>query len=83
MAPFSYIKCRNVRTLYALRIVLKMLRFCAVVLTVVIITAGCPSLAPISGVIGIEVVYQGDACECDKSLSFCVDRPREAAGVQL
>lgn len=33
---------------------------------------------------GIEVVYRdGDACECDSMLSFCVDRPKQAAGVQL
>lgn len=32
---------------------------------------------------GIEVVYQGEACECDKPLSFCVDRPKEPSGVNL
>lgn len=32
---------------------------------------------------GIEVVYQGEACECDTPLSFCVDRPKEPSGVQL
>lgn len=32
---------------------------------------------------GIEVVYQGEACECDAPLSFCVDRPREPKGVHL